>query len=913
MTTLRSPKAPPDSLRLESSAILARLWLIIEFKPWLDYTRLYLHLKHEQPVKLLWDCFALGAPLCTLLNLLGAPTPNSSLDKFNFDLAMADRERFVISFIQRVQMLEVQGRLAYGEVLRMEDLFGGTSAGFFKVLRTVRRVLQSLADSYPGIYVTPSGAKLRRSQCLEDLLETERAHVSYLRLVSDAAEAVSETLQFMEPCLECLLVNRTRLRKYHDRVLSELQAICRDPTKENWDIVFTLSSGSTRTSVIGAYRSICANHLALSSFLHRMTLEPDIIPHAEILLKTLPRIPSRMSDYSTRLQEILSLTLPNECPGYESLCSTIFILQNICDNMDEMSWQIRTDPASKLLKTRAGIDLAFDTGALILDDMLRVEARPKRIVAEERWLTYSVYLFEAMLICCLDRAERAKEAEPHEIVTYPVTAWELGPASRRTTRLNLVHAVPTKNLKVLRYGEFESTFEIDWADEREDDEDFNTLEFMTTCPAQTLQWREALQMFVPCVTYEQPIPQISLYEENDESPYYSEDDDEVNDGRIISNPRPWSLIGRKGPRSETSSFIQQELSNETEMPLSPNLLPDLFNHNNNDIPWRPLSVSPGETFPFEMTLEDQTLEIPHDGVLLDLTGKIKKEGRFPAAHGGFADVWKGVWRDGQHERLVAIKVLRSGVDDPLAEEKMKRRLAREMDAWKNLKHPNILPLYGTTSDPEFGRYQSMVCPWLQHGSVSKYMEQHGDILSMTDRLQLLREVAEGLRYLHSESIVHGDLSGANILIDHKGTACLADFGLSSIAKEFETPSYFTSSIGGAVRWADPLLHKYHDRTEPVLGPWNDIYSFGSVMLELLSGRIPYHYIKIDAQVVIELHRGVKPRRPAPLFVTDRQWEFIMKCWKDSSADRPGIDEVCDGIQALVEASRARRPGGSAVY
>ncbi len=50
-------------------------------------------------------------------------------------------------------------------------------------------------------------------------------------------------------------------------------------------------------------------------------------------------------------------------------------------------------------------------------------------------------------------------------------------------------------------------------------------------------------------------------------------------------------------------------------------------------------------------------------------------------------------------------------------------------------HPHILPLYGIASD--FGRYDAMVCPWFENGSVTKYMERRGDLLSVTDRLQLV--------------------------------------------------------------------------------------------------------------------------------------------------------------------------------
>ncbi|KAJ7325546.1 kinase-like protein [Mycena albidolilacea] len=241
------------------------------------------------------------------------------------------------------------------------------------------------------------------------------------------------------------------------------------------------------------------------------------------------------------------------------------------------------------------------------------------------------------------------------------------------------------------------------------------------------------------------------------------------------------------------------------------------------------------------------------------------------------------------------------------EPKMKKRLARELSVWKRLDHKNVLKLIGTVSD--FGPYDSMVCPWLEQGSVSKYMERRGDLLSTTDRLQLLCEVADGLNYLHENLIVHGDLTGSNILIDDEGKAKLCDFGLSSIVVEFCGTSSLTSCIGGAVRWADPSLYSLRaDNSDeaaqepPALTPRSDIYSFGSVTLEILSGRIPYFYIKGDAQVVIEIHKGNKPRRPAQAFVTDAQWGFIQRCWAADAAERPDAEEVGRAMRALHHAS-----------
>ncbi|KAJ6620438.1 hypothetical protein B0H10DRAFT_2215964 [Mycena sp. CBHHK59/15] len=923
MSFLQAPKAPSDHLRRESARILPRLRLIIEFRPWLEYTK---HSKHTRsPVTLLWETFALGASLCTLLNLLGSPLPrdlNIDPDKSDFGLGLPHREKFFTNFIQRVQLLELQQRLSFGEVLRVQDLFGGTNSGFAKVLKTVERVLNALQESYPGLFVLPSDAPQQRQEYVLELLETERAHVATLRMTGDSAELLGEGSTPMNPCLECLIINRAVLRQYHDRVLRLLEHAVESPLQENWDKIFSFTDDA-RKSAVGAYRSICANYLGLADVLqgHVNGSQPLLASHAQILLTNVSILLTRTSTYFALLEQILSVTSPTECPTYDSLCCAVFRLQETSENLDEMGYLLRTMRASRIFKGRAfswraDVDPS-ELGPLFLDDRFAAAVDAAGVQQQ----CYSVFLFEMMLLCCTEGVETDEEAY---LIQYPVRAWELGPALQRATPLNLVHAIPTARLKLLRLSESD-TLELDWADEHGRP---HTLELYAASAEQYDQWRAALELFAPSVFQQQsPSPRGSL----EGVGVLSEDEDAG--GRRRSHARSWSLIARKGPCSESSSLLRQDGCNsDQESLLSPNLLPRLFGGSQDvsplainttfprihigtneaagfDVPPTPPPDSePCESrfcsaavgwllTPDDLVLDEDVEVDPAE--LLDLTGQIRREGSYPQAHGGFADVWKGVW-DRQPDRWIAIKVLRSRLDDPQMEAKMNKRLARELSVWKRLDHKHVLNLLGTVSD--FGPYDSMVCPWLEQGSVSKYMERCGDILSMTDRLQLLCEVADGLNYLHDNSIVHGDLTGSNILIDDEGKARLCDFGLSSIVVEFCGTSSLTSCIGGAVRWADSSLYSLSEDQVPAITTRSDIYSFGSVTLEILSGRIPYHYVRTDAQVVIEIHKGNKPRRPAQSFVTDSQWAFIQRCWAADAAQRPVSAEVVRAIQALHRAS-----------
>ncbi|KAL4266219.1 hypothetical protein AB1N83_003653 [Pleurotus pulmonarius] len=279
----------------------------------------------------------------------------------------------------------------------------------------------------------------------------------------------------------------------------------------------------------------------------------------------------------------------------------------------------------------------------------------------------------------------------------------------------------------------------------------------------------------------------------------------------------------------------------------------------------------------------------------DLTGNVTKQDVYPAAHGGFADIWMCtlVASPSPSNIKVAVKVLRSLGSDDMS--KYEKRLRRELMVWLRLKHPQVLPLYGVVSD--FGPYPSMVCPWMDKGNLNNYLSGEGKSLDVEGRYMILRQVCDGLAYLHSCSVVHGDLTGCNVLINGNGDACLSDFGLSAIISDLQGVSTLTSSIAGNVRFAAPELFEVGDDDARIFPTTNsDIYSLGSIILQTLTGNIPYHYIKTDGRVLIELSRGIHPRRPKDTIVTDSRWRLLRACWQTRPLARPKLEDVVEYIR-----------------
>ncbi|KAG2742103.1 kinase-like protein, partial [Suillus brevipes Sb2] len=222
-----------------------------------------------------------------------------------------------------------------------------------------------------------------------------------------------------------------------------------------------------------------------------------------------------------------------------------------------------------------------------------------------------------------------------------------------------------------------------------------------------------------------------------------------------------------------------------------------------------------------------------------------------------------------------------------------------------LRHTNIVPLLGTATG--FGRrseLRSLVTPWIPNGTLNAYLVSNHNNLTMLDRSRLLADVSAGLQYLHSMHIMHGDITGANILIDEGGQAKLIDFGLSTIVRPLLGQSHLavTSVRPGQIRYAAPELVLFQDVSDIPLEK-TDIYSFGCVMLQILSGRHPWFEIQSDNHIVVMISQGRGPQRPNDhLTILDSDWDIIQTCLQFSPELRPSADKLLDFIMRRLPLS-----------
>ncbi|KAJ6475700.1 kinase-like domain-containing protein [Mycena vitilis] len=268
--------------------------------------------------------------------------------------------------------------------------------------------------------------------------------------------------------------------------------------------------------------------------------------------------------------------------------------------------------------------------------------------------------------------------------------------------------------------------------------------------------------------------------------------------------------------------------------------------------------------------------------------EIQSRSPFPLAGGNFGDIFKA-----QHQgEFVALKRLRLFQADSDEGRQIRQKFFREALIWKNLDHDYVLPFLGVDSET-FPGFFCMVSPWMNKGAL---VSNKGGPCQSTIPV-LLYEIAVGLQYLHSQDIVHGDLRGANILLDDQGHARLVDFGLAVFADGPLAPT----NRGGSVRWMAPeLLNPESCGFSTFRRTFaSDIYAFACVCLELYTGKPPFSEI-YEGAVMLKVIAGVRPQVPSVVPAWCQQ--LITKCWCHCPFERVGTGTI---IETIVQSVRKR--------
>ncbi len=207
--------------------------------------------------------------------------------------------------------------------------------------------------------------------------------------------------------------------------------------------------------------------------------------------------------------------------------------------------------------------------------------------------------------------------------------------------------------------------------------------------------------------------------------------------------------------------------------------------------------------------------------------------------GGMANVYLA--HDNILDRDVAVKVLRG---DLANDEKFVRRFQREALSASSLSHPNIVEMYDVGEDD--GQYY-IVMEYVDGKTLKQVLKQRGH-LSITEVVDIMLQVTDGMAHAHDAYIIHRDIKPQNIMILSNGMIKITDFGVATALNSTQLTQ--TNSVMGTVHYLPPEQANGKGSTIR-----SDIYSMGIMMYELLTGLVPY---KGDNAVEIALKHLKEP-------------------------------------------------------
>ena len=252
-------------------------------------------------------------------------------------------------------------------------------------------------------------------------------------------------------------------------------------------------------------------------------------------------------------------------------------------------------------------------------------------------------------------------------------------------------------------------------------------------------------------------------------------------------------------------------------------------------------------------------------------------------------------------RSVVVKVLPPDVVDVVNME----RFRREIRVAASLRHPNIVPVL-TTGESAGVPFYTM--PFVEGSSLRARLRDAG-ALPMGEAVGIMRDVAKALAHAHAHGVVHRDIKPENILLSGGG-AMVTDFGIAKAIANCSgilSMSITLTAIGTTVGTPE-YISPEQAAGEATIDQRADIYSFGCVAYEMLTGQPPF--VGMPAQQILKAQRT---QTPAP--VTDLRADvprelavLVMSCLRKKPWDRP---RTADQLVQVLESSAVQRDQTSA--
>ncbi|GAB1302674.1 Serine/threonine-protein kinase A-Raf [Apodemus speciosus] len=274
--------------------------------------------------------------------------------------------------------------------------------------------------------------------------------------------------------------------------------------------------------------------------------------------------------------------------------------------------------------------------------------------------------------------------------------------------------------------------------------------------------------------------------------------------------------------------------------------------------------------------------------------------------GSFGTVFRGRWHGD-----VAVKVLK--VAQPTAEQA--QAFKNEMQVLRKTRHVNILLFMGFMTRPGF----AIITQWCEGSSLYHHLHVADTRFDMVQLIDVARQTAQGMDYLHAKNIIHRDLKSNSIYLSLAGiggplfrdqmvhillgtlgqglTVKIGDFGLATVktrwsgAQPLEQPS-------GSVLWMAAEVIRMQDPN-----PYSfqsDVYAYGVVLYELMTGSLPYSHIGSRDQIIFMVGRGYLSPDLSKIFSNcpKAMRRLLTDCLKFQREERPLFPQILATIELL---------------
>ncbi|XP_037628737.1 raf-1 proto-oncogene, serine/threonine kinase a isoform X1 [Sebastes umbrosus] len=255
--------------------------------------------------------------------------------------------------------------------------------------------------------------------------------------------------------------------------------------------------------------------------------------------------------------------------------------------------------------------------------------------------------------------------------------------------------------------------------------------------------------------------------------------------------------------------------------------------------------------------------------------------------GSFGTVYKGKWHGD-----VAVKILK--VTDPTPEQFQAFR--NEVAVLRKTRHVNILLFMGYMTKDNL----AIVTQWCEGSSLYKHLHVLETNFKIIQLIDIARQTAQGMDYLHAKNIIHRDMKSNNIFLHEGLTVKIGDFGLATVKARW-SGSHQVEQPSGSILWMAPEVIRMQDNN-----PYSfqsDVYSYGIVLFELLTGELPYSLIATRDQIIFMVGRGYLSPDLSKLYKNcpKAMKRLVADCIKKSKDERPLFPQILSSIELLQHA------------